>query len=67
MAQKSILICFRVVQHPKAGRNTQHTSFVNNYFVENDGGQQLGSSLGRLRDHGQRHNHLLRQNRNTHH
>jgi hypothetical protein len=38
------------------------------HFVsENDGWQQLGSSLGRVRDDGQRHDHLFRQDRNPHH
>ena len=34
---------------------------------EDDGGQQPGEAPGRLRDHGQRHHHLLRQDWDTHH
>ena len=35
------------------------------FWAENDHGQQLGATFGRLRDDGQRDHHLLGQNGHT--
>ena len=57
-------ICFPLYTVNSA---TKSLVFSDDSCVENDDGQQLGSTSGRLWNYGQRELYMLRQDRNTDH